>query len=151
MVIMDVNTFNNLLENPTKPKATQWLDKIIEEFPYFQVARAIQLCQYFETDSEKYEKFLPINAAYAIDREMLFEFIMNQTNLEENLLGENSSDDTEEHSIILTSQEEEPSQNPEIVVKSEKDSIKTEESNQKDKEDQGAKNETLKELIEIQE
>ncbi len=51
------------------------LEKIIEEFPYFQSARILRLKYLYNQDSFKYNYALKIAAAYTTDRAVLFDFI----------------------------------------------------------------------------
>jgi len=77
---MNIENLTYLLQNPTDidtPK-TQQLDEIINEYPYFQSARAIHLKGLNKTNSFKYNQALKKTAAYTIDRKVLFEFITAQ-------------------------------------------------------------------------
>ena len=77
---MNSEEFIFLLQHPKKIDAlkTQQLEEVIEEFPYFQAARAIQLKGLNKTHSFKYNQALKKTAAYTIDRKILFEFITSQ-------------------------------------------------------------------------
>jgi len=57
---------------------TQQLDELIQGFPYFQLARAIQLKGLNNSNSFKYNAALKKTAAYTIDRKVLFDFITSQ-------------------------------------------------------------------------
>jgi hypothetical protein len=69
-----------LLQNPTNIDAskTALLDEVVEMYPYFQAARAIQLKGLKSTNSIKYNQSLKKTAACTIDRQVLFEFITSQ-------------------------------------------------------------------------
>jgi len=51
------------------------LDEIVQEFPYFQSVRALQLKGLKNTNSFKYNQALKKTASYTIDRSILFDFI----------------------------------------------------------------------------
>jgi len=74
---MNIENLTYLLQDPKGidvPKTKQ-LDEIINEYPYFQSARAIHLKGLNKTNSFKYNQALKKTAAYTIDRKVLFEFI----------------------------------------------------------------------------
>jgi hypothetical protein len=77
---MNSETFTYLLENPTTVDVaqTEQLDEIINEYPYFQSARVIQLKALNASNSFKYNNALKKTAAYTIDRSVLFDFITSQ-------------------------------------------------------------------------
>ncbi|TRZ43230.1 hypothetical protein [Robertkochia solimangrovi] len=77
---MNVTNFSNLLQDPGKIDAghLETLRRIIEEYPYFQPARAIYLKALKEQGSFKYNATLKATAAYTADRTMLFEFITSE-------------------------------------------------------------------------
>ena len=74
---MKTETFINLLENNTKIQQleTAELKVIVEEFPYFQPARALYLKGLKNLDSFKYNNELKVTAAYTADRTVLFDYI----------------------------------------------------------------------------
>ncbi|MDP5230883.1 MAG: hypothetical protein NWQ38_10855 [Cellulophaga sp.] len=75
---MNVSDFTYLLQHPEKvvsPVQTNQLDDILDEFPYFQAARAVQLKGLNNLNSFKYNSALKTTAAYTADREVLFDFI----------------------------------------------------------------------------
>jgi hypothetical protein len=55
------------------------LEKIIEEFPYFQSARVLRLKHLYNQDSFKYNYALKVAAAFSNDRNVLFDFITSET------------------------------------------------------------------------
>ena len=79
---MKTETFINLLENNTKIQQleTAELKVIVEEFPYFQPARALYLKGLKNLDSFKYNNELKVTAAYTADRTVLFDYITSFTN-----------------------------------------------------------------------
>jgi hypothetical protein len=78
------DTFTNILENKPLISAeeTLALKAVIEEFPYFQSARALYLKGLKNQDSFKYNNELKVTAAYTADRTILFNYV---TSLEADL------------------------------------------------------------------
>jgi tetratricopeptide (TPR) repeat protein len=58
---------------------TEALEKVIDEFPYFQSARALQLKGLYTHNSFKYNAALKTTAAHSADRSVLFDFITSDT------------------------------------------------------------------------
>ncbi len=77
---MNNQDFTFLMQNIATIDAlkTAQLDVVINEYPYFQLARAIQLKGLNQTNSFKYNQALKKTAAYTIDRSVLFDFITSQ-------------------------------------------------------------------------
>ncbi|WP_394750261.1 hypothetical protein [Spongiimicrobium salis] len=78
---MNVADFTYLLQHPEKvnsPVQAKQLEDILEEYPYFQAARAIHLKGLRNLNSFKYNNALKITAAYTTDREILFDFITSK-------------------------------------------------------------------------
>ena len=78
---MNVTDYTYLINKPDviHEKQTEALEKVLEEFPYFQSARAIQLKGLYNQNSFKYNAALKITAAYTTDRSVLFDFITSDT------------------------------------------------------------------------
>jgi tetratricopeptide (TPR) repeat protein len=78
---MNVTDYTYLINKPDAihEKQTEALEKVLEEFPYFQSARAIQLKGLYNQNSFKYNAALKITAAYSTDRSVLFDFITSDT------------------------------------------------------------------------
>ena len=55
------------------------LDKIIDQYPYFQSARVLRLKQLYNQNSFKYNVDLKVAAAYTTERSVLFDFITSKT------------------------------------------------------------------------
>ncbi|WP_298767131.1 hypothetical protein [uncultured Polaribacter sp.] len=74
---MKLDRFTSLLENKVEIQQleTAELKSILEEYPYFQSARALYLKGLKTTDSFKYNNELKLTAAYTKDRSILFDFI----------------------------------------------------------------------------
>lgn len=77
---MNLTEFTSLLSNPNAVSERQVfaLEKIVEEFPYFQSARALRLRGLYNQDSFKYNGELKVTAAHTTDRSVLFEFITSE-------------------------------------------------------------------------
>ena len=77
---MNASLFTSLINRPdaVNEKHTLTLEKIVEEFPYFQSARALRLKGLYSQDSFKYNGELKVTAAHTTDRTVLFEFITSQ-------------------------------------------------------------------------
>ena len=74
---MNVSDFKALLQNPTtilSPSETRELETILEEYPYFQAARALHLKGLKNLESYRYNGALKVAAAHTTDREILSDF-----------------------------------------------------------------------------
>ncbi|TDQ33336.1 hypothetical protein [Zeaxanthinibacter enoshimensis] len=78
---MNVSDFTYLLQNPeslVSPVQTKQLEDVLEEYPYFQAARAVHLKGLRNLNSFKYNNALKITAAYTADRDVLFDLITSK-------------------------------------------------------------------------
>ncbi len=77
---MNVNQYNHIINKPfaINDKQTDGLEKIINEFPYFQSARALHLKGLFNQNSYSYNTALKKTAAQTADRAILFDFITSE-------------------------------------------------------------------------
>ena len=78
---MNVSDFTFLVQHPNKvvsPVQTKHLEDIIEEYPYFQAARAVHLKGLKNLNSFKFNNALKITAAHTTDRDVLFDFITSR-------------------------------------------------------------------------
>ena len=85
---MNVQDFTYLLQNPDKvvtPIQTKQLEDVLEEYPYFQAARALQLKGLRNLNSFKYNNALKKTAAYSTDRDVLFDFITSKDFLQNSI------------------------------------------------------------------
>ncbi|EAR00552.1 hypothetical protein [Maribacter sp. HTCC2170] len=85
---MNVQDFTYLLQNPEKvvtPIQTKHLEDVLEEYPYFQAARALQLKGLRNLNSFKYNNALKKTAAYTTDRDILFDFITSKDFLQNSI------------------------------------------------------------------
>jgi len=85
---MNVQDFTYLLQNPNKvvtPIQTKQLEDVLEEYPYFQAARALQLKGLRNLNSFKYNNAHKKTAAYSTDRDVLFDFITSKDFLQNSI------------------------------------------------------------------
>ncbi len=79
---MNVPDFIHIIQKSDtilSPKQTRELEDIIDEYPYFQAARALHLKGLKNLNSHKYNSALKTTAAYTADREVLFDYITSAT------------------------------------------------------------------------
>jgi len=78
---MNIKDFTYLLVNPQKisVEGQKNLKEVIERYPYFQSARALQLKGLKNDDSYLYNDALKITAAYTTDRNILFDYITSES------------------------------------------------------------------------
>ena len=74
---LNSHDFTALLQNPKDINAlkTEALQSVIQEYPYFQSAKALYLKGLKNQESSNYNQALKITAAYTTDRSILFDFI----------------------------------------------------------------------------
>ena len=116
---MNVSDFIHILQKSDtilSPKQTRDLEGMLEEYPYFQAARALHLKGLKKLDSYKYNSALKITAAHTTDREVLFDFIttpeFTQNEISDSILGRTSK--LEDKDAI--SEEIEPNPNTEVIL-----------------------------------
>jgi tetratricopeptide (TPR) repeat protein len=78
---MNVSSYNYLLNQPEEINDIQTvaLEKVLDEFPYFQSARALRLKGLYNQNSYKYNFALKIAASHTTDRSVLFDFITSES------------------------------------------------------------------------
>ena len=78
---MNVSSYNYLLNEPEEINDVQTvaLEKVLDEFPFFQSARALRLKGLYNQNSYKYNFALKITAAHTTDRSVLFDFITSDS------------------------------------------------------------------------
>ncbi len=112
---MNVTEFTYLLQYPekiTEQEQTDQLQDILEEYPYFQAARALQLKGLKTQNSYKYNNALKMTAAYTADREILFDFITSEEFLQNTIADSISGKGVPLGEKEILSEEVDP--NPEI-------------------------------------
>ena len=74
---MNINDYIFLLNNSKgiNDKQTLMLESIVQEFPFFQSARALYLKGLYNQESFRYNYELKKAAAHTTDRSVLFDFI----------------------------------------------------------------------------
>ncbi|MEC4003045.1 hypothetical protein OX283_000105 [Flavobacterium sp. SUN052] len=74
---MNLTDYTYLINKPDaiNERHSNALEKIIEEFPYFQSARILRLKHLYNQDSFKYNYALKVAATFTTDRSILFDFI----------------------------------------------------------------------------
>ncbi|PRZ25170.1 tetratricopeptide repeat protein [Flavobacterium granuli] len=74
---MNITDYTYLINKPDTitEKQTLDLENVLEEFPFFQSARALRLKGLYNQNSFKYNQALKVTAAYTTDRTVLFDFI----------------------------------------------------------------------------
>ena len=78
---MNVTDYTFLINKPDaiNEKQTEALSHVLEDFPYFQSARALRLKGLYNQNSFKYNYALKVTAAHTTDRTVLFDFITSDT------------------------------------------------------------------------
>ncbi|MDF4203769.1 hypothetical protein PXD56_12415 [Maribacter sp. SA7] len=129
---MNVKDFTYFLEHPTKvvePIHTKHLEDIIDEYPYFQAARALHLKGLKNLNSYKYNKALKATAAYTTDRDVLFEFITSKDFLQFDPTKSTIAEIEESKEIEITEEiEETPTADQIEIVEKEESPITTDKS-----------------------
>ncbi len=134
---MKVQDFTYLLRHPDEvisAEQTAQLEDVIDEYPYFQAARALHLKGLKNGNSFKYNNALKVTAAYTADRDVLFDFITSeeflQNDIAKTILGNNESTenevDSEDRSIQQIPKELDPNLEP-LRTESKSSDINTDE------------------------
>ncbi|MBP6182345.1 tetratricopeptide repeat protein [Flavobacterium sp.] len=78
---MNVTDYTYLINKPNaiNEKQTEALGNLLDEFPYFQSARALRLKGLYNLNSFKYNFALKVTAAHTTDRTVLFDFITSDS------------------------------------------------------------------------
>ncbi|MGB5436341.1 MAG: hypothetical protein WBM98_10670 [Maribacter sp.] len=115
---MNVQDFTFLLQNPDKvvtPIQTKQLEDVLEEYPYFQTARALHLKGLRNLNSFKYNNALKKTAAYTTDRDVLFDFITSEDFLQ-NTIADTIAGKVPDLNDAEKDQHEIPAENKETAV-----------------------------------
>ncbi len=108
--LLKTKKFTTLLKNPQGIQAQEIvsLKKVVQQFPYFQSARALYLKGLKTSDSFKYNHELKITAAHTTDRTVLFHFISSKDfNASENIhqqIASLSIKDSKYHALETTTE-----------------------------------------------
>ncbi|WP_222981670.1 hypothetical protein [Flagellimonas meishanensis] len=114
---MNVSDFLHILNKSNtilSPQQTRELEDILEEYPYFQAARALHLKGLKNLDSYKYNNALKVTAAYTADRDTLFDYITSQEFVQNNIADTISGKTAKLEDQNAVSEEIEP--NPEAAT-----------------------------------
>ena len=78
---MNVTDYTYLLNKPNTigERETTALQNVLDDFPYFQSARALRLKGLYNQNSFKYNYALKVTAAHTTDRSVLFDFITSDS------------------------------------------------------------------------
>ena len=78
---MNLTDYTLLINKPDaiNEKHTDALGRILDEFPYFQSARALRLKGLYTQNSFRYNYALKVTASHTTDRTVLFDFITSDT------------------------------------------------------------------------
>ncbi|NNK82048.1 MAG: hypothetical protein HKO92_02870 [Flavobacteriaceae bacterium] len=114
---MNTSIFINLLKHPNAINTKDISDvrSIIDEFPYFQTARALYLKGLNNKSSFKYNQELKITAAYTTDRSVLFDFITSE-DFQQNKISETIKQGSEHLKNLELNDFEDISSNQETLV-----------------------------------
>ncbi|PWL40361.1 hypothetical protein DKG77_05955 [Flagellimonas aquimarina] len=116
---MNVSDFIQILQKSNtilSPKQTRELEDIIEEYPYFQAARALHLKGLKNLDSYKYNNALKVTAAHTADRDVLFDFITSKEFVQNNIADTIAGRATKLEDKKAISEEIEPNPDTEIIL-----------------------------------
>ena len=115
--LMNTSDFTYLLQHPQNINSVQInnVKSIIDEFPYFQSARAIYLKGLKNQESFKYNQELKTTAAYTTDRSVLFDFITSKEFLQ-NKISQHIKHNTEHLKTIEVSDIEDISVNKSVII-----------------------------------
>ena len=82
---MNKKSFLKILQQPNNLSENElaFIKEINQDFPYFQVSKAIYLKSLKEKEDLKFKKYLKLTAAHTRDRKILFDFIKNIQNQNE--------------------------------------------------------------------
>ena len=80
MVTLNKNSFSDLVKNPKKITLDESISikKIIKQYPYFQIARIIELIGLKKHNSLRFNKVLKDCAIYSTDRSVLYDIIEHE-------------------------------------------------------------------------
>lgn len=114
---MNTADFTYILQHPETltETQTQEIKSVIEEFPYFQSARAIYLKGLKNNHSFKYNQELKTTAAYTTDRSILFDFITSEEFVQ-NKISQHIKQNTEHLKDIVVNDLEDISVNKSVTI-----------------------------------
>jgi hypothetical protein len=104
---LNIKIYTNLLAHPQKIGKDEmaFLSSVIEKYPYFQNARALQLKALKNDSSFLYNDSLKSTAAYTTDRDILFEYITSDSFIQNKISREILSHDSAIKEIEIVSED----------------------------------------------
>ena len=104
---MTITDFTYLIENPvaTEQDHMYELEKILEEYPFFQAAKALHLKGLKNQNSYAYNTALKNTAAHTTDRSVLFDFITSEIFIQNNIAQQISAQKSIIDNMDVTSEE----------------------------------------------
>jgi hypothetical protein len=104
---LNTEIYTNLLAHPQKIGKDEMalLSSIIEKYPYFQSARALQLKALKNDSSFLYNDSLKLTAAYTTDRDILFEYITSDSFIQNKISREILNHDPAINEIEIVSED----------------------------------------------
>lgn len=104
---MNTEIYTNLLAHPQKIGKDEiaLLSAVIEKYPYFQSARALQLKALKNDSSFLYNDALKLTAAYTTDRDILFEYITSESFIQNKISKEILSHDPAINDIEIVAED----------------------------------------------
>ncbi len=114
---MNTTEFTSILQDPQAltDSQTQEIRSVIDEFPYFQSARAIYLKGLKNNNSFKYNQELKSTAAYTTDRSILFDYITSDEFLQ-NKISEQIKHNLEQLKDIVVNDVEDITVNKSVII-----------------------------------
>jgi hypothetical protein len=114
---MNTTDFTSLLQHPQtiNEHQTSAIKAIVDEFPYFQSARAIYLKGLKNKESFKYNQELKTTAAHTTDRSILFDFITSEEFLQ-NEISQHIKQNTAHLKEIIVNDIEDISSHKSVII-----------------------------------
>ena len=114
---MNRTEFSNLLtqSEALSAKDVSAVKSVVDNYPYFQSARALYLKGLKNTDSFKYNNALKKTAAYTTDRSVLFDYITSEV-FNQNAISQNIKQNTEHLKALELSDVDDISVNKSVLI-----------------------------------
>ncbi|WP_060873960.1 tetratricopeptide repeat protein [Myroides odoratus] len=111
---MNIATLHTYLADPTQVQRSdiQELKQLLEQYPYVQALRSLYLKALYSNESTSYNQELKKTAAYTLDRDILFSFIVSDDFTVYTPLSIEMQDETEEQiETVAKEKDKDPEQN----------------------------------------
>ncbi|MGG5575856.1 hypothetical protein ACPDHL_00735 [Myroides sp. C15-4] len=121
---MTINTLHTYLADPSQIKRSdiQELKQLLEQYPYVQAVRSLYLKALYSNESTSYNQELKKTAAYTLDRDMLFNFIVSDDFTAYRPLAleevEKEVEEIQPESVVIATKDREPEQNISSLLES---------------------------------